>query len=300
MNTKTILYGVLAVTLMACSSESEPQNNSGREIRLFTQVDGETRAADVAADLQDSQFKNGTKISVKVKEDAATPSVDYALALYTADGTGGLSLPAGEKQYYPANGNGVNIYAYHPAGAVSVFEVKTDQSSTDNYVASDLMYASLSGVTSTSANHTLEFSHLLSKIIVQLVQGSSVNGSDMATATITLGNGDLVTSGTFTAASGLFSPDASGTGTITIATNAGTDAHAASIVPQSMAGKTINVTINEVTKSYTIAEGVTFLAGYKYTYTLQVGTSELTLVSTQITNWNDNSGGNTSNGQLEI
>jgi hypothetical protein len=122
----------------------------------------------------------------------------------------------------------------------------------------------------------------------------------MAAATITLGNGDLVTSGTFTAASGLFSPDASGTGTITIATNAGTDAHAASIVPQSMAGKTINVTINEVTKSYTIAEDVTFLAGYKYTYTLQVGTSELTLVSTQITNWNDNSGGNTSNGQLEI
>ena len=299
MNTKTILYAVLAVTLTACSSDSDPQDIGGREIQLFTQVDGVTRAPDVAADLQDLQFKNGTKISVKVKEDAATPSVDYALALYTADGSGGLSLPTGEKQYYPANGNGVNIYAYHPAGAVSVFEVKTDQSSTDNYVASDLMYASLAGVTSASTNHTLEFSHLLSKIIVQLVQGSSVSATDMAAATITVGSDDLITSGTFTAASGTFSPDASGTGTITIATNADTDAHAASIVPQGMGGKKINVTINDVTKSYTIADGVTFQAGYKYTYIISVGATELTLVSTQITNWNDASG-NTSTGQLEI
>lgn len=256
------------------------------EIRLFTQVSGMTRAANVADQLQDSKLAEGTTVSVKVTEHATKPSVSYALATYTADGSGGLALPSGVKQYYPANGNGVDIYAFHPAGSPSAFEVKSDQSTDAGYRASDLMWASLSNVKSSSENHTLAFSHKLSKIIVNLVSGTDLAAGELDIATITLGNGDLVTGGTFTAATGTFTPATSGTGTIIIARNAGTSAHAASVVPQAMSGKKINVNIAGLQKSYTISTPQ-FQAGTKYTYTLQVNITGIVLMSVQIEPWDD-------------
>lgn len=291
LKTRTILFAVL--TLAACSNDSEPQVQADGEIRLSVQVAGSTRAVNDATALQDAGFTEGTKVSVKVTDNATSNPVGYLLALYTVGSGGALELPEGQKQYYPASGSSVNIYAFHPAGAAATFAVQTDQSTTDNYKASDLMWASLSNVTSTSASHTLAFTHKLSKIIVSLVAGAGCSASDLATATISVGSGDLVTSGSFTAASGTFTPAASGTGTITIATNAGTTAHAATIVPQAMSGKTINVTLNGITRSYTITTPQ-FVAGTKYTYSLQVNTSGIVLVSTQINPWIDDAGNVTS------
>lgn len=298
LKTKTNLLAALTaaltvtLTLTACSSDSD-QQTSAREIRLFTEVAVSTRAADDADALQDTQLASGTKITVKVKENASTTSVDYPLATYTADGLGGLSLPEGVKQYYPANGNGVNIYAFHPMGVGQSFAVQTDQTTDAAYKASDLMWASLSDVTaeSTPAQRTLAFDHLLSKVVVTLVQDAGISADQLAAATVTLGDGDLITSGSFTASTGTFTPAASGTGTITLATNAGTSAHAAAVVPQTASGKKITITIGAQSRSYTITTA-SFLPGKRYAYRLSVGTVGLSLVSTQITDWDDQSGAN--------
>lgn len=287
MKIKTFYFAALALMLTACSNDDVQKTPGAHEIQLFTQISGSTtRAANVPADLQDAQLAAGTKISVKVKENASTPSVDYALTTYTADGLGGLSLPEGVKQYYPANGNGVNIYAFHPAGTPSAFEVQTDQTSADNYKKSDLMWASLTNVTAASANHTLNFTHLLAKVIVKLEKGD-FSETELASATVTLGADDLITSGSFTAATGVFTPAASGTGSYTIATEAGTSEHAIIVVPQAIQGKTINVTIGEVTKSYTILTS-SFSAGKRYSYVLTLNHSgQISLIKSDITDWDD-------------
>ena len=297
MSSKTIsnllTTTTLALAFTACSSDADLQTpdqttSEPKEIRLFSQVAGPaTRAVDNAADLQDTQLANGTKITVKVKENATPTTVDYALATYTADGSGGLSLPAGVKQYYPASGNGVNIYAFHPMGVAQTFEVKTDQTTDANYKASDLMWASLSNITaaSTPAQRTLAFDHLLSKIVVTLVNTAGITDDALATATVTLGNDNLVTSGTFTASTGTFTPASSGTGTITLATNAGAATYAAIVVPQTASGKKINVKIGDQTSNYTISTA-TFEAGKRYTYVLTVGISgTLSLLKAEITDW---------------
>jgi hypothetical protein len=288
LKTKTNLLAALtvALALTACSSDSD-QQTSAREIRLFTEVAGSTRAADDADALQDTQLASGTKITVKVKENASTTSVDYPLTTYTADGLGGLSLPEGVKQYYPANGNGVNIYAFHPMGAVQTFAVQTDQTTDAAYKASDLMWASLSDITaeSTPAQRTLAFDHLLSKIVVTIQKATGFSETDLATATVTLGNDNLITSGAFTASTGIFTPAASGTGTITLATNAGAATYTAIVVPQSILGKKINLTIGEVSSSYSILT-TKFEPGKRYTYVLIVGYSgSISLVKSEITDW---------------
>lgn len=290
MNRKLIFLMATALTLSACSNDSEP----GSEIRLFTEVATQTRAANDPAALQQTQFANGTQISVQVTDKAATNPVAYPLAQYTADGAGGLT-PSGAKQYFPASGSKVDVYAYHPAGAAQAFSVATDQSANAGYLASDLMWASLAGISnaSTAEQCRLSFTHLLSKIVVQLVQGPGFTADDLSATSITLGAGALITSGTFAAATGTFTAAASGTGTITVATNAGTAEHAAIVVPQAMDGKKITLTFASQSSNYTIAEGVTFEPGKKYTYKLKVGTSGITLVSSQISDWDDNDGGNT-------
>lgn len=288
MNTKTFLLASLALTLTmtACNSD-DGQTTAQQEIQLFTEVSGTaTRVINDATALQDAQLANGTKISVKVKENVTTPTVDYALALYTADGNGGLSLPEGQKQYYPANGNGVNIYAWHPAGTPSAFEIETDQTTADAYRASDLMWAGLTNITAASTNHTLNFSHLLSKVVIKLVKGD-FDDDLLAQATVTLGTDDLVTAGTFTASTGQFIPDESGTGTITLAENAGTADYAAIVVPQAVLGRKVNIVIGEITRSYTILTPA-FQGGKRYSYVLTVNYSgEISLIKSDITDWED-------------
>lgn len=280
MKARLFLFAAAALILAACSNSEADEPVVNNEIRLFTKVAGSTRAANT---LQGTQFANGTTISVQVTDEATSGAVTYDLATYTADGSGGLS--ASTPQYYPASGSGVTIKAYHPAGAAESFSVQTDQSGNDNYNASDLMWATpLTGVTSGSDNHTLSFSHLMSKIVVQLATGTGLLDDEINAATVKLGNADLITGGTFSTVDGTFTAAGSGSGTYTIATNAGTSAHAAIIVPQSVAGKTISVAIGGATKSYTIPDEVVFAAGKVYTYTLTVNKTGLTVSST-ITDW---------------
>ena len=297
MDKKLFLYAAGVLLMAACSSNdvdtSEP--NVLGEIQLYTEVSQLTRAANGAVDnLQDTQFTADTTISVQVTDNAASdPVVVYPLATYKADGNGGLSTET--PLYFPPSGSSVNIYAFHPAGAPENFSVKTDQSTTKNYVDSDLMWASLSGITKTSTadERRLQFTHKLSKVIVSLVKGSGVTDDEINAATISLGT--VVYKGTFTASTGTFvaadGNEASNTSTITIATNAGTSQHAAIIVPQDVTGKLLTIAMGGGTQSYTFPE-TTFAAGKKYTYVVTVNKTGLN-VTTTITDWATPDGWNT-------
>ena len=123
--------------------------------------------------------------------------------------------------------------------------------------------------------------------MVRLEKGSGFN-EDIDAATITLGNDNLVTSGSFVASTGTFTPDASGTGTITLAENAGTSDYSAIVVPQAISGKKINITIQDKTQSYSILTPE-FEAGKRYTYILTLGSNgDVIHVSSEITDWVNN------------
>ena len=292
MDKRIILFAVGALVLAACSSnDPETPANTG-EIRLYTEVAAQTRAAEVPTDLQDTQFAAGTGISVMVTDNHDVTNdylVSYPLQTYTADGMGGLSTSV--KQYYPASGNSVSICAYHPYDALQTFSVAADQTSTANYRASDLMWAKLTDVTkeTSEADRVLKFDHLFSKVIVKLLKGNGVTDAEMNAARITLGDDDLVMGGTFKSDDGSFERDNTNKGTLLIATDAGTSLHAAVVVPQEMDGKklTVGFVANDVvyaTQSYVIPSATTFEAGMKYTYTITVNKAEL-VVTTEIADW---------------
>lgn len=301
MNRKLFFFMMTALTLSACSSDSDPQAPSRSEIRLFTEVASQTRAVNNLTDLQNEQFVSGTKISVQITDNATSDPVNYLLTQYTANGSGGLTPDA--TQYFPASGGTVSVYAYHPTTATSNFSVQANQAGDDgtaNYKASDLMWASLSAISnaSTAEQCKLTFTHKLSKIVVQLEAGLGFTADQLASATIALGDATnkVIMNGTFTASTGEFSTatgDAITSGIITITTAAGTSEHAAIVVPQDMGGKKIAITIGDKTAYYPIAANTTFLTGKVYTYKLNVSMTGITLSSVSISNWNNGSEGGT-------
>ena len=294
MDKKIILFAVGVLTMAACSSNDPEVQGSAGEIRLYTEVSAPTRAADNPVALQDEQFAENTDISVMVtdKGNLSTTLVQYSLMTYRADGAGGLTPMT--TQYYPASGNNVEVCAYHPAGVSTAFTVAADQQALGDYRASDLMWAQLESINKDTDvdGCRLTFHHLCSKIVIKLKKGNGVTDEEIAAATITLtgGTGDakrLIMGGNFGTGDGTLDPDPNVTGTITIATNAGTASHVALVIPQDMRGKKITVALGGGVQSYTFPaiDANIFEPGMKYVYTVTVNKAELDVSPVTIENW---------------
>lgn len=222
---KTGLFMTMAAAtllLAGCSNdEIETTSNGPVELRLTSGVTvQQTRAT--SSGTQGTQIANGEVIYAWV-DDAGTTTPSAPAAAYinawklTANGSGDFT---GTSMYFPASGNGVNIYALHgDFGSTTTFTegivgtttvgttfpstlthtVATSQApdtkgSMAAYTKSDLLYARQMGVTRSGASgntkkQSLTFYHMLSKVEVALKAG---NGSpDLTGATVTIENTKL-------------------------------------------------------------------------------------------------------------
>ena len=226
------------------------------------------------------------------ENEPGTNETHYNQPILATTKTGGaLDLQDGP-YYYPTSGNGVNIYALYPATAATgeLFTIAEDQSIDANYKASDLMYGKpVANPVSPSANAVdIKFSHLLSKVTINLKPGENVTSLDGAkveligvqpSTTLTAGiNGHSIT-------------DASGDATpITVMTATETvTSGSAIIVPQTLPEMFLQVTLGGATLTGKLASGAPELtAGYAYTYDITVNMRGGALeIEGSITPWKD-------------
>ena len=301
---------VASVMLTACSSENEEAKvTDSSPLRLSTQnITGMTRAGQ---SVQLAQFENGENVAIFLVEDnsgspvtSGTNVTVYSNPItYTADGSGGLT----STQYWPTDGNGLHIWGVYPLAAkpssnaynaVGVtFTVAANQTADADYKASDLMTGVPTAgnpVARTTSAVGLTFTHLLTKINVNLTAGSGFTASDMSNAVVSILNTKPTTtfsvqSTDVTAADGTAASIVAGTGAAT----------SAIIVPQTVAASTnfIQVAIGGGNYIYKLDAAKTFAAKTKYTYSITVNKTGLILTSTTVTDWLD--GGSTS-GNAEL
>lgn len=180
----------VALAMAGCSNdENEGVDNWNGEIRLSSGVAVQTRA-----NTQENQILNGETVYAWVDKAANAESYIKAWTL-TADGNGSLT---GNSQFYPTDGSDLDFYAMHGNFASGEFteddtefpettvvhSVAADQSGTDSYAKSDLLYAVKKGVTRSSSAVNLEFYHMLSKVEVALKSGKGDPDLEGATVTI--------------------------------------------------------------------------------------------------------------------
>lgn len=296
-----------AIVMVACNNE-ETDNWAG-EIRLSSglavQQVNSTRAAN---NIQSEQFAKNAEIDVFINEDVITgetATTSYPQPLvYTAGGNG--SMNTSDQPYYPTSGKNVNIYAYYPSGTVKSinaaepveFTVKENQSSDDDYRASDLMYGTpdKNPVAHTKENVNITFKHLLSKVTVTLKQGAGIK--DLTNAKVELLN--VLPTTKLNPSAGTISGAQGDKTDITVMDKGTNLSGSAVVVPQTLnqevEGKRrfIKVTLSTggvlYSQNLTDAEGKTIenidmTAGNEYKYEITVNLTSLDITSS-ITKWN--------------
>ena len=195
----------------------------------------------------------------------------------------------------------MNIFAVYPKGisltsGSGSFTIKEDQSDDANYKASDLMYGAPSDnktVSRTKDAVSLTFTHLLSKVTVELVSGAGNPSLDGATVELT--GVKPTTTLTATNSGGSINTTASGdTKAITVMkATSSVLSGSAIVVPQTLATTFIEVTLatGGVLTSNTLTDSsnsnissVVLASGKAYKYTITVNLTSLDVTSS-ITPW---------------
>lgn len=290
MKKNMILAAIAALALTACSNDDEVKVGGDNAILLTSSLNvAETRAA---TDIQTSAFDAGETVDVYITENnGGNNPTTYPQPIEYSTAAGG-ALTVGTQYYYPTSGNGVNIYALYPTTtkAGELFTIKDDQSTDANYKASDLMYGKpASNPVSPSANAVdIQFSHLLSKVTINLIEGVNVTSLDGAKVELI----GVKPSTTLTASKdGCSIGAASGTATsITVMTATETvTSGSAIIVPQTLPEMFLQVTIGDAVMTGKLSTGApTLTAGNAYTYDITVNMRGGALeIEGSITPWKD-------------
>ena len=290
MKKNMIFAAIAALALTACSNDDDIKVGGDNAILLTSSLDvAETRAA---TNIQTSAFDADETVDVYITEhNGGNNPTTYPQPIEYTTGAGG-ALTVGTQYYYPTSGNGVNIYALYPATAATgeLFTIKEDQSTDANYKASDLMYGKPeANPVSPSANAVnIQFTHLLSKVTINLIAGANVTSLEGAkvellgvkpSTTLTAGiNGHSIT-----AASGDATPITVMTATETVTSGS------AIIVPQTLPEMFLQVTLDGATLTGKLDSGAPVLtAGNAYTYNITVNMRGGALeIEGSITPWDD-------------
>lgn len=312
---KHLIFAAALLALVACNNEDyTPMDdpNTPMEIRMSSGIDVQTRAN--SDGVPDKQIAEGQQVGVFIN-DAGDSNDEVGVNLkYNANGSGGLTLatdPAQATPYYPANGNGVKMTAYHPynAGAAIegdgyAFAVSTDQSNNANYYASDLLYSESKKYARQKTAHNIAFKHKLSKVECTLTSGSG--SPDLTGATVSIVNAK--TNITFKPANGTLSnAQPATTADIKLNSTIATGSYIGIIPPQTYdkGSQFLKVELSAAagggTFYYTIPNedsdtDLTLGENKVYKYTIKVNRTGLSVTST-IDEWGD---GGTHSGDAEM
>ena len=301
---KFYILATVVIALAACSNEEESEKSWNGEIRLSAVEAIQTRAAGQA--IQSTVFDSGEEVDVFINEDATSPSATYLQPIvYKTNSSGALTSTT--SQYYPQSGNGINIFAVYPSGVAGEdveateveFSVKEDQSTEENYKASDLMVGSPASnpVAKTSSNVELTFKHCLSKINLNILAGDGLTINDLNGAEVIIGG--VNNSATFNVKTGevTASTEAEGSGIIELGrmtVDNGAIAVSAIVIPQTIGVGTdlFKIVVGPDTRTptvyvYTVQKAETFDTSAAYTYNITVKKSGISISSPTITDWTD-------------
>jgi hypothetical protein len=216
--------------------------------------------------------------------------------------------------YFPISGDNVDLYAYRGTlnfdsntkketlenGTIINASVLVDQSTSDNYKVSDFIFGETLNQKRTHEQVEVILGHVFSRIVVTVKGSEDIAKQNMKLTAIKV-NGSIIkgtytigeSSNTWTTST---SDDDKKSITFFNSTDGGVAITAenvvkeqkAVIVPQSMAGNTLELVTNYNDKSftYTFPEGTKYEAGKSYNYTVTLSSYGLN-VTAKITDWDE-------------
>lgn len=273
-----------AFTLTACTNDDIPAQDNRVALQVTSGI--QTRA-------YGNQWEAADRIGIYAFTEGTTTVADgYANIPYITQTSGA----DGTTIYLPTNGDVRDIVAYYPYKQLSgdAYEVNvTDQSSQK---AIDLMAADTQTADRTDPAVAFNFVHKLSKVEITLQPGSGMTAADLKGLTVALTGQQ--TAGTFdvtqpasavTVTTGAATP-------ITLLTNTeGSFAEGIVLPSDDYNGMSLEITLADGESVFTwplssATESDKFEAGKKYSYTINVNKTEISVTAT-ITDWEPGNNG---------
>lgn len=341
-----LLIPAALMLLASCSNDTDIKTESSTTkeapvpIRLGTQMSVTTRSN--SQTLQATELAPGQTVGVYIYyKDATTTNTTYNygyknLAYTVVDHTTVMGASAGDlalvtatdQPYFPENkSQNVDIYAFSPRTGVyttdgeltgltsqDVFSTQANQTTEDNYKASDFVWGKAANVANGTATAIeIPLKHKLSKVNINIAPGTGMTLDKLDKAKITLNGvvldgtvnfttGEVTTRTGSSASSVVLSNQVDKNVTTTFNTTTPAATHTACtssavIIPQDIAASTSFITIQlwdatansgagDYTSTYnvTTTATTTFAAETVYTYNILVNTQGLTL-TTSISDW---------------
>ena len=269
MKYTALLCAMAAIGLAACTQDELTDGTlpEGKYPLVINATGLQTATLDTRATV-DGRWDGVTEVAVQVgnevKKYSVTPSSDNTTATLSNDA---------DPFYWDAMS--MTVSAWYPYGeTMPEVKVDADQSTMENFVASDFISAENQTVTfADNPTPTLKFSHRTARVTVHLEKGNDITPS-LKDATVSLVG--LTTEGGNPA-------------TIT-PYRASESFREALLRPQTISANVpfIQVVLDGETYSYGLAEDITLEANYRYAYTVTVSEQKnLVLTSCTISEWKD-------------
>ena len=203
--TKFFALALLAGAMVSCNTEDTASTTANGKVAVqFTGgISVNTRASGLAWADGDriGIFMTGTKQALSA--DAIKEGVDNVC--YQTSGSIAFSpISGGKTIYYPIDGD-VDFYSYYPHTTVSDYKVALNVADQTNQEAIDFMYAKTTGCNKATPQVDLRFSHMLSRLILNVQPGNGLTEDDLNKLKVTIK--DQNTTATFNLADGLISDE---------------------------------------------------------------------------------------------
>lgn len=282
-----------AVGLTSCDNdENTPAASQGNPVE-FKAVIGDAPEANTRSTV-DNSFEEGDEISIDILSEMAPKTYKYHNERFIAANPNNAWY-----HNYTEEGPISEVRAIYPAtyskvlilGGVNFYEVESNQTG-DGYKDSDLLYA----YSSIYNGGTLQFSHVMTKIVINIMDGGYTGTTEIGSVTlnelsqemdISLGMGNNITINPLSENVDIQAHKSASPATGAVAT------FEALIIPgqtisSGTAFATIKVNDNYGDFIYSLGNDITFAQGTRYTFNLKLTSNKTVAVSSiEVDNWGD-------------
>ena len=200
---KFFALALLAGAMVSCNTEDTTSTTANGKVAVqFTGgISVNTRASGLAWADGDMIGIFMTGANQSLSADAIKEGVDNVC--YQTSGSIAFSpISGGKTIYYPIDGD-VDFYSYYPYTTVSNYKVALNVADQTNQEAIDFMYAKTTGCNKATPQVDLRFSHMLSRLILNVQPGNGLTEDDLNKLKVTIK--DQNTTATFNLADGVIS-----------------------------------------------------------------------------------------------
>ena len=259
---KTLLIGLtFGLLLSGCNDEESLGTGKGTGVR-FTSYMVESRATDTA-------WEAGDEIGVYMQNAASTSSYQKINVKYTNSAENVNTFTAESPIQY-LDESTVNFMAVYPFSASVTSGNYTFTLGNESLSKNDIMYASASSVAAGTENVTLEFTHKLTKIVLQL---NDENGNPITGATVSIDKQRV--NGSMDMATGNVTATDDYTSTLGFAESNESGTYEAIVIPdEGCTGRNVLITTADNKKySYPVGD-IAFSEATKYTFPVSLRPAE--------------------------